>query len=166
MKKTKPKRAAQNRAEALRLRALERWDTEGGAVAPLQQAASGAAGAAGEQATHDVRTAPAAPVLQTATEAAAREATAATSQAVIADTSTECQHLHSRLIALENLVISVLALGNKEQLALAHSMADHITARAGTAPHRLTTQAATQMVHLVGRARWFRGQVRHKAGKG
>ncbi len=139
-----------NRPQDLRLRALARWDNEGGATAlPVPSA---------------VQT----PVQRLA-QTAAPPGTAAASVGAAADegarsgNEVESQHLHSRLIALENLVISLLALGNKQQLALAREMADHITTRAGTAPHRLTTQASTQMVHLVGRALWFRAQVRGKA---
>ncbi len=131
----KEKGAAQQRPEALRLRALARWDNEGGAEPPPLEAATG----------EDPTTAAPAPT--------------------VSDTATECQHLHSRLIALENLVISVLALGNKQQLVLARDMASHISARAGTAPHRLTQQAATQMAHLVGRAQWFRDDLSASARK-
>ena len=138
MKKQSGKRQPTYSPEAQRLRALARWDNEGGAEPPPQATATGASPAA----------APPAAIPPAA-----------------AGTETECQHLHSRLIALENLVISVLALGNKQQLALAREMASHISARAGTAPHRLTTQAATQMLHLVGRAQWFRAHFDDRARK-
>jgi hypothetical protein len=65
--------------------------------------------------------------------------------------------LHVR-IALENLVISLLAAASGEQLEQAREMARYITPRPGFTHHPLTTHAAAHMVDLVERAARFRSQ--------
>ena len=70
--------------------------------------------------------------------------------------SAELVQLHVRVIALENLVVALLALASDEQLALAHDMAAHISPRPGHTPHPLTVHAATEMISLVKRAGPFR----------
>lgn len=67
----------------------------------------------------------------------------------------ELVQLQIRIIALENLVIGLLAKGCAEQRAMAHDMAAYITPRPGFSRHRLTIHAAAQMVHLVERAAAF-----------
>ena len=69
----------------------------------------------------------------------------------------ELVQLQIRVIALENLLVALLAQGSVEQLKLARDMAVFISPRAGFTPHRLTIQAAAQMVHFVERAEHFRG---------
>ena len=64
--------------------------------------------------------------------------------------------LHIRMIALENLVISLLATATDRQLELAREMAAYIAPRPGFTHHALTTQAAAHMVDLVERASRFR----------
>ena len=64
--------------------------------------------------------------------------------------------LHIRVIALENLVISLLATASDVQLAQARDMAFIIAPRPGFTPHPLTTHAAAHMVDLVERAVRFR----------
>ena len=64
--------------------------------------------------------------------------------------------LHVRVIALENLVISLLATASNVQLAQARDMASIIAPRLGVTPHPLTTHAAARMVDLVERAVRFR----------
>ena len=68
----------------------------------------------------------------------------------------ELVQLHIRVIALENLVIAMLAMGSDRQLELARGMADYISPRPGFTPHRLTIGAAEEMVRLVERAGRFR----------
>jgi hypothetical protein len=70
-------------------------------------------------------------------------------------TPAELVQLRVRVIALENLVIALLATGSDEQLALVRSMADYISPRPGFTPHALTLQAAGQMVHMADRSRRF-----------
>ena len=65
--------------------------------------------------------------------------------------------LQIRVIALENLVIAMLAEASEGQLALVRDMAAHISPRPGYTPHRLTLHAAAQMISLVERAGPFRG---------
>ena len=69
----------------------------------------------------------------------------------------ELVQLQMRVIALENLVVALLAQGSVEQLQLVRDMAVYIAPRAGFTPHPLTIHAAAQMVHFVERAEHFRG---------
>lgn len=71
-------------------------------------------------------------------------------------TNAELVHLRVRVIALENLVIALLAEGSERQLAVAREMADYISPRPGFTQHPLTLQAAAQMNHCVERAQRFR----------
>jgi len=71
-------------------------------------------------------------------------------------TDAELIHLRIRVIALENLVIALLADGPERQSILAHEMAAHISPRPGYTPHALTIQAASLMIDLAKRAQSFR----------
>jgi hypothetical protein len=72
-------------------------------------------------------------------------------------TNAELARLHVRVIALENLVIALLAARTDEEREMACVMADYISPRPGYTRHPLTIHAAAQMVHLVQRARrWHR----------
>ena len=71
-------------------------------------------------------------------------------------THTELVRLRMRVIALENLVIALLAEASDRQRDLAREMATYISPRAGFTPHPLTIHAANQMIHLVERAAQFR----------
>jgi hypothetical protein len=71
-------------------------------------------------------------------------------------TNAELVQLRVRVIALENLVISLLAEATDKQLDLAREMAAFISPRPGFTHHPLTIHAATQMVDLVERAGHFR----------
>jgi len=68
----------------------------------------------------------------------------------------ELVQLQIRVIALENLMIALLANASDAQLELAHNMAAYILPRPGFTPHRLTVHAAAEMVSLVDRAKQFR----------
>ena len=70
--------------------------------------------------------------------------------------ATECGGRRIRVIALENLVIALLAHAPERQLLLAREMAIHISPRPGFTRHRLTLHAADEMLSLVDRARRFR----------
>ncbi len=70
-------------------------------------------------------------------------------------TNTDLVQLRMRVIALENLMIAVLANASEQQLDLARCMAEYILPRAGATEHPLTIHAAAQMSHLVERARFF-----------
>ena len=67
-------------------------------------------------------------------------------------TSTEWVHLRMRLIAMENVLIALLAKAPDSQRALVREMAACISPRPGSTPHPLTVQAAIQMNQLVDRA--------------
>jgi len=72
-------------------------------------------------------------------------------------TNTELVQLRVRVIALENVVISLLAQSSDRQLDRVRDVAAYIAPRPGFTPHPLTIHAAAEMVHLVERARHFRG---------
>jgi hypothetical protein len=71
-------------------------------------------------------------------------------------TNVELVQLRIRVIALENLVISLLAQSPDRQLDLVREMAAYISPRPGFTPHHLTIRAAAEMIHLVERAGNFR----------
>jgi hypothetical protein len=71
-------------------------------------------------------------------------------------TNTELVQLRIRVIALENVVISLLAQSSDLQLDRVRDFAAYISPRPGFTPHPLTIHAAAEMVHLVERARHFR----------
>jgi hypothetical protein len=72
-------------------------------------------------------------------------------------TDAELVQLRIRVIALENLVIAMLAEATDRQLELVREMAAYISPRPGFTPHRLTLQAAAEMISLVNRAVSFPG---------
>ncbi len=71
-------------------------------------------------------------------------------------TNAELVQLRVRVIALENLVIALLAQASDRQLDFAREMAAYISPRAGFSPHPLTTHATAHMLDLVERAGHFR----------
>ncbi len=71
-------------------------------------------------------------------------------------TPVELMQLRIRVIALENLIIALLAEASDRQLALAREMATYISPRPGFTRHPLTIHAAHQMVNLVERSGQFR----------
>lgn len=71
-------------------------------------------------------------------------------------TNTELVQLRIRVIALENLLISILARSSDQQREAAREMAAHISPRPGFTPHPLTIHAAQQMTEIVDRAERFR----------
>jgi hypothetical protein len=77
--------------------------------------------------------------------------------AASAMTDTERIALHSRVIALENLVMSLLATATEQQLELVRDVANYIVPRPGFTRHPLTIHAAVHMHQLLDRAALFRG---------
>lgn len=71
-------------------------------------------------------------------------------------TNVELVQLRIRVIALENLLIALLAEASDRQLNLVRDMAAYISPRPGCTQHPLTIHAAAQMIHLVERAGHFR----------
>jgi hypothetical protein len=67
-------------------------------------------------------------------------------------TNAEWVQLRIRVIALENLVIALLAEAPDRQRALARGMATYISPRTGFTPHPVTLRAADEMLSLVDRA--------------
>jgi hypothetical protein len=70
----------------------------------------------------------------------------------------ELVQLHTRVIALENVVIALLAQATVAQLELVRDMAAYISPRPGFTPHPLTLGAADEMRSLVDRSNHFRAQ--------
>lgn len=68
----------------------------------------------------------------------------------------EAGNLRVRLIALENLVVALLAGAPESQSALVREMAAYISPRPGTMPHQLTVEAARNMLALVERAAHYK----------
>lgn len=112
--------------EQMRLRALSRWNNEGGAIPRDIEAASIPGDGPAEV-----------PVLGNA----------------------ELVQLRIRVIALENVVIALLAQAPDRQLDLVREMAGYISPRPGFTQHPLTLRAAAEMIHLVERALHFRGLI-------
>lgn len=71
-------------------------------------------------------------------------------------TNAELVQLQIRVIALENLVIALLAQATDAQLELIRDMAAYISPRPGVTPHPLTLGAAGEMMSLVDRSSHFR----------
>lgn len=71
-------------------------------------------------------------------------------------TNAELVQLRIRVIALENVMITLQAEAPDRQLDLVREMAAAITPRPGSTQHPLTLHAANQMQHLVDRAGHFR----------
>lgn len=71
-------------------------------------------------------------------------------------TNTELVLLRVRVIALENLVISLLAEASDRQFDQSREMAAYISPRPGATHHPLTMHAAADMIDLVERAQHFR----------
>ena len=71
-------------------------------------------------------------------------------------TNTELVHLRVRVIALENIIISLLTQAPDEQHELIREMSDFISPRAASTQHQLTIDAASHMRKFVDRAIQFR----------
>jgi hypothetical protein len=71
-------------------------------------------------------------------------------------TDSKLAQLRVRVIALENLVIAVLAEGSDRPVEIAREMASYISPRPGFTHHPLTAHAAAHMVDLLKRAAHFR----------
>jgi len=67
-------------------------------------------------------------------------------------TNAELVQLRVRVIALENLLISLLAEASARQIDIAREMAVYISPRTGSTQHPLTVHAAGQMIDIIERA--------------
>jgi hypothetical protein len=70
-------------------------------------------------------------------------------------TASEWAELKTRVIALENLIIALMATASESQRAMAREMADFIRPRQGATHHHLTAHAAHRMGDLIDRAERF-----------
>ncbi len=68
----------------------------------------------------------------------------------------ELVQMKIRIIALENLVIALLADAPQHQLELVRDMAAYISPRPGFTAHPLTIRGAAEMIGLIERAGHFR----------
>ena len=64
----------------------------------------------------------------------------------------EAVNIRVRLIALENIVVALLASGTQDGPEMVREMAQYISPRSGATPHRLTIEAARNMRAIVERA--------------
>jgi hypothetical protein len=71
-------------------------------------------------------------------------------------TDAEIIALRIRVIALENLLIALLATASEPQLELARNMIFYISPRPGSIPHPLTIHAGEHMGDLIDRSLRFR----------
>lgn len=71
-------------------------------------------------------------------------------------TNAELVHLRIRVIALENLLVSMLARASDTQITMGGAIAAHIVPRTGITPHPLTEHAAQHMRDLLARALHYR----------
>ena len=69
-------------------------------------------------------------------------------------TNAELVQLQIRVIALENLVVALLANASDAQHVLVRDIAASIAPRPGV-DHRLTEQATAHMEHLTHRSQWL-----------
>lgn len=74
-------------------------------------------------------------------------------------TRTELERLRTRIIALENLVMSLFAAGSNRQHDLAREMSMFIAPRPGFTPHALTISAGRHMNNLLERASAIRDEL-------
>lgn len=68
----------------------------------------------------------------------------------------EAANIRVRLIAIENIIVALLADAPDERLDLIREMANFILPRPGMTPHRLTIEAARNMLAIVERAEHYR----------
>jgi hypothetical protein len=71
-------------------------------------------------------------------------------------TNVELVALRVRVIALENMMLALLACASDRQLDLAREIAAYITPRAGSTQHPLTLRAAAHMIEFIERSVRFR----------
>lgn len=71
---------------------------------------------------------------------------------------TELEQLRIRVVALENIVITLLATASVRQVDLVREMAAHILPRPGFTQHWVTVHAAVEVLSLVERAEPFRSR--------
>ena len=70
----------------------------------------------------------------------------------------EFEALHVRVIALENLLISLLVAASDRELGAARDMASYISSMPGFTHHPLTLHAAGHMTELIDRVARFRSK--------
>lgn len=70
----------------------------------------------------------------------------------------ELVQLRVRVIALENLVIALIAGASDQDRRAAREMAAHIAPRPGSTPHPLTVQASNRMIDVIERAERVRSR--------
>jgi len=71
-------------------------------------------------------------------------------------TNVELVALRVRVIALENMMLVLLACASDRQLDLAREIAAYITPRPGSTQHPLTVRAAAHMIDFIERSVRFR----------
>lgn len=74
----------------------------------------------------------------------------------------EAANTRVRLIAIENIIVALLADAPDDRLELIREMATFISPRPGMTPHQLTIEAARNMVAIVERAEHYRTNRRRR----
>ena len=74
----------------------------------------------------------------------------------------EAANIRVRLIAIENIIVALLANAPDDRLELIREMADFVSPRPGMTPHRLTIEAARNMLAIVERAEHYRTNRRRR----
>ena len=67
-------------------------------------------------------------------------------------------NIRVRLIALENIVVALLVEAPESQFERVREMARYISPRSGKTPHRLTIEAARNVLALVERAALYKNK--------
>lgn len=78
-------------------------------------------------------------------------------------TEADMVQLRIRVVALENVVIALMAEASDRQLELVRAMAAYISPRPGFTQHPLSLHAAAHMVDLVERADHFSAMIKGNA---
>ena len=66
-----------------------------------------------------------------------------------------------RMIAVENIIVALLADASESQSERVREMARYISPRPGSTPHRLTTEAARNMLAILKRAARYKDTSDH-----
>ena len=81
---------------------------------------------------------------------------AAAGASLLESTNVELVALRVRVIALENMMLALLACASDQQLDLAREIAAYIVPRPGFTQHPLTVRGAAHMIDLIERSTHFR----------
>jgi hypothetical protein len=87
---------------------------------------------------------------------AGSDSDAAAGASILESTNVELVALRVRVIALENMMLALLACASDQQLDLAREIAAYIAPRPGFTQHPLTLRGGAHMIDLIERSAHFR----------